>query len=212
VLPEGSRFPRTLAAVRIAALPMPLEWLQQPQSWHVPDEASLHVVAGARTDWFVDPQRSTEAALNAPALVGAAGGDYLLSARVTVDFAATYDAGVLVLHEREDLWAKLCFEYSPQRQPMVVSVVTRGVSDDCNSFVVDGTSVWLRIARLGPAFAFHASTDGERWILVRQFALDGAGASSVGFLAQSPTGEGCAVAFEQISYRAERLDDVRSGS
>ena len=36
---------------------------------------------------------------------------------MTVDFAATYDAGVLVLHERDDLGAKLCFEYSPQREP-----------------------------------------------------------------------------------------------
>ena len=202
---------RTLAAVRIAALPMPLRWLREPQSLDVPDEASLRVVAGGSTDWFVDPQRAADATMNAPALVGPSGGDFLLSARVTVDFAATYDAGVLVLHERDDLWAKLCFEYSPQREPMVVSVVTRGVSDDCNSFVVDGPSVWLRIARIGAAFAFHASTDGERWSLVRHFALDGDGEPSVGFLAQSPTGDGCAVAFERISYRAERLDDLRSG-
>ena len=198
--------------MRIAALPMPLRWLREPQSSRVPDEASLHVVAGARTDWFVDPQRSTEATVNAPALVGAPSGNYLLSARVTVDFAATYDAGVLMLHERDDVWAKLCFEYSPQGEPMVVSVVTRGVSDDCNSFVVDGPSVWLRIARIGPAFAFHASTDGDRWSFVRHFALGGAGEPSVGFAAQSPTGDGCAVAFERISYRAERLDDLRSGA
>jgi regulation of enolase protein 1 (concanavalin A-like superfamily) len=129
---------------------------------------------------------------------------------MTVDFAAAYDAGVLVLYERDDLWAKLCFELSPQGEPMVVSVVTRGVSDDCNSFVVDGRSVWLRIARIGTAFAFHASTDGERWRLVRHFALDGARDPSVGFLAQSPTGDGCAVAFEGISYRAETLGDLRS--
>lgn len=199
-------------AVRIAALPMPMWWLQEPQSWRVPDEASLNVVAGARTDWFVDPQRSTEATLNAPALIGTSSGDYLLCARVTVDFAATYDAGVLMLHESDDVWAKLCFEYSPQREPMVVSVVTRGVSDDCNSFVVDGASVWLRIARIGRAFAFHTSTDGERWNFVRHFALDGAREPSVGFSAQSPNGNGCAVAFERISYRAERLDDLRSGA
>src|SRR5262245_60600575 len=133
---------RPIVPVTIALLPMPLRWLQGPQSWHVPDEASLHVAAGPRTDWFVDPQRPTEATMNAPALVGPSSGDFLLSARVTVDFAATYDAGVLVLHERDDLWAKVCFEYSPDGEPMVVSVVTRGVSDDCNSFVVDGASVW----------------------------------------------------------------------
>jgi uncharacterized protein len=197
-------------AVRIDAVPMPLRWLREPERWNVADAASLRIDAGARTDWFVDPQEAAEATMNAPALVGPSAGDFLLSARVTADFAATYDAGVLVLHERDDLWAKLCFEYSPQREPMVVSVVTRGVSDDCNSFVVDGPSVWLRIARIGAAFAFHASTDGERWSLIRHFALDD-GEPSVGFLAQSPTGDGCGVVFERISYRAERLDDLRSG-
>ena len=94
---------------------------------------------------------------------------------------------------------------------MVVSVVTRGVSDDCNSFVVDGASVWLRIARIGAAFAFHASTDGVAWTFVRHFALEAAGDPSVGFAAQSPTGDGCAVTFERIAYQAERLGDLRSG-
>jgi uncharacterized protein len=178
----------------------------------VPDGASLRVTAGPRTDWFVDPQRSDEPKLNAPALVGDPSGDFLLSARVTVDFAATYDAGVLCLYAGDDAWAKLCFEYSPQREPMVVSVVTRVVSDDCNSFVVDAASVWLRIARIGPAFAFHASTDGVGWTFVRHFALEAAVEPSVGFAAQSPTGDGCAVTFERIAYRAERLGDLRSGA
>jgi hypothetical protein len=31
------------------------------------------------------------------------------------------------------LWAKLCFELSPQHQPMIVSVVTWGTSGDCNA-------------------------------------------------------------------------------
>jgi regulation of enolase protein 1 (concanavalin A-like superfamily) len=197
--------------VRIDAMPMPLRWLREPQSWSVPEGASLLVAAGPRTDWFVDPQRSSEPKLNAPALLGRSSGDLLLSARVTVDFAGTYDAGVLVVHESDDVWAKLCFEYSPQREPMVVSVVTRGVSDDCNSFVVDGATVWLRIARVGSAYAFHASTDGSKWSFIRHFALEPGGEPSIGFAAQSPTGDGCAVTFEQITYRAARLGDLRSG-
>jgi len=197
--------------VRIAALPMPLRWLRKPNSWSVPDGASLLVAAGPRTDWFVDPQRSAEPKLNAPALLGDSSGDFLLSARVTVDFAGTYDAGVLVVYDSDDVWAKLCFEFSPQREPMVVSVVTRDVSDDCNSFVVDGAAVWLRIARVGSAFAFHASTDGSNWSFVRHFALETGGETSIGFAAQSPTGEGCAVTFEQIAYEAARLGDLRSG-
>lgn len=196
--------------VRIDALPMPLRWLAEPQSWSTPDDGSLVITAGPDTDRFADPKRLAEPRTNAPALVGDPSGDFQLSARVTVDFAATYDAGVLILQASDSVWAKLCFEYSPQSRAMVVSVVTREVSDDCNSFVVDGTSVWLRIARVGRAFAFHASQDGGSWEFIRHFALD-AGNPSVGFAAQSPQGAGCTVAFEQISYAAKTLGDLRSG-
>ncbi len=190
---------------------MPLRWLTQPESWSVPDATSLLVAAGPRTDWFADPQLSRPPTLNAPALVGDSTSDFLLSARVTVDFGATFDAGVLALYASDRVWAKLCFEYSPQREPMVVSVVTRDVSDDCNSFVVEGASVWLRIARVGPAFAFHASTDGRSWSFIRHFALETGREPSVGFAAQSPTGEGCAVTFDRIAYETARLGDLRSG-
>ena len=78
-----------------------------------------------------------------PFTLFACGGDRDREAEAPTN-TATYDAGVLTLRRRDDLWAKLCFERSPQGEPMVVSVVTRGVSDDCNSFVVDGRSVWLR--------------------------------------------------------------------
>jgi hypothetical protein len=94
---------------------------------------------------------------------------------------------------------------------MIVSVVTRGVSDDCNSFAVAGGSVWLRIARLGPASAFHASTDGRRWELVRHFSLGESVEPAIGFEAQSPTGQGCNVTFDQVRFDARRLADLRSG-
>jgi len=172
--------------------------------------ASLSLTAGARTDLFVDPEGGPPN-LNAPRVVGRPDGDYQLSARVTVDFAATFDAGVLVLYADDGAWAKLCFEFSPQREPMVVSVVTRGVSDDANAFPVAGRRVWLRVSRLGGAHAFHASTDGSRWRFVRHFALEPADGLAVGFLAQSPEGSGCAVTFDEIAYRPERLTDLRSG-
>jgi regulation of enolase protein 1 (concanavalin A-like superfamily) len=172
--------------------------------------ASLSMTAGARTDLFVDPQGGPPM-LNAPCLLARPSGDYQLSARVTVDFAATYDAGVLALYAHEGAWAKLCFERSPQGEALVVSVVTSGVSDDANAFAVEGRQVWLRVSRLGPAHAFHASTDGAEWRFVRHFALEPADDLSVGFLAQSPTGQGCAVRFDQIVYRPERLADLRSG-
>jgi regulation of enolase protein 1 (concanavalin A-like superfamily) len=138
-------------------------------------------------------------------------GDFALSARVGVDFASTYDAGVLVLFRDESCWAKLCFERSPAGRPMVVSVVNQRVSDDCNHFAVAGSHMWFRIARGGDCFAFHTSSDGSEWQLVRYFGFDDQAGISVGFLAQSPTGEGCRVSFDEIRYEAGGLTDLRSG-
>jgi regulation of enolase protein 1 (concanavalin A-like superfamily) len=101
---------------------------------------------------------------------------------------------------------------APVAWSVVVSVVTRGVSDDCNSFEVDGNVVGLRVARLGQAFAFHASIDTETWRLVRYFALEPGAEPRIGFLAQSPRGEGCSVRFEEISFTPGRLADIRSGA
>jgi uncharacterized protein len=171
---------------------------------------SLAMTAGARTDLFVDPQGGPPA-LNAPRMVGRPAREYQLSARVSVDFSATYDAGVLVLYAHDGAWAKLCFERQPRGEAMVVSVVTRGVSDDANAFAVEGRQVWLRVSRLGAAHAFHASTDGATWQFVRHFALEPPDELAVGFLAQSPTGAGCAVQFDRIVYRPERLADLRTG-
>jgi regulation of enolase protein 1 (concanavalin A-like superfamily) len=159
---------------------------------------------------FVNPA-GTEVVLNAPRLVFAPEGDFMLSARVTVEFGATFDAGVLLLYAGERSWAKLCFEYSPQRQPMIVSVVTQGYSDDANAYVVAGNQTFLRIARLGRAFAFHASEDGASWQLIRNFTLEPAAQLAAGFVAQSPTGAGCTATFADIVYTPARLADLRSG-
>jgi uncharacterized protein len=198
-----------VAGVAIGSLPLELSWQREPVSFEA-DEASLRAEAGAQTDLFVDPGSGTEY-LNAPRLLGPVAGDFTLAARVGVEFRATFDAGVLLLLAHERAWAKLCLELSPDGKPTVVSVVTRGVSDDCNSFATDRNEVWLRIARLGTAFAFHASTDGTRWELVRHFALDPDLEPQVGFLVQSPLGGGCTAQFDEIVFAPVRLADIRSG-
>lgn len=189
---------------------MPMRWLALSAGWRA-EGSALELAAHPRTDWFVDPSGAREPSLDGVALVGDVAGDFTLSARVTVAFAATFDAGVLLLHVSDTVWAKLCFEYSPDGEPMVVSVVTRGRSDDANGFVVSGNTVWLRVARMGPALAFHASTDGADWKLVRHFTL-GDVELAAGFEAQSPTGEGCDVRFDDIRFEQRTLRDLRDGS
>jgi regulation of enolase protein 1 (concanavalin A-like superfamily) len=189
-----------------------------PEAWRRGEQNAVVVAAPAHTDFYVNPggeeSADAESMLNAVTLLGTPpDGDFQFSARVTVDFQAQYDAGVLFLWDSEKAWAKLCFEFSPADEPMVVSVVTVGVSDDANAFVVDGRTVWLRMARVGRVYAFHASTDGKKWAMVRVFSIgDGVPNHQIGFEAQAPTGDGCTATFDQIQFTRERLEDFRDGS
>jgi regulation of enolase protein 1 (concanavalin A-like superfamily) len=211
--------------LRVPGVPFPLA----PSSaglWRVDEAAgAVTVSAQPRTDIFIDPVSgpadagpgvavNAESMLNAATLLGEVPpGDFQLSARITVGFAATFDAGVLLLWHDERHWGKLCFEFSPAGEPMVVSVVCRGVSDDANAFTVPGRSVWLRVARVGRAYAYHASLDGKTWQMIRVFLLDDeTSRHRIGFEGQSPTGDGCSVTFDEIRFVPERLADLRDGS
>lgn len=202
---------RTAEQVGIPRVPVLLRWDGENASSYGTNEDGLVIEAGPNTDLFIDPRRCAET-LNAPHLLASAVGDFRLSARVRVDFGHTFDAGALLLWLNDRAWGKLAFELSPQGEPTVVSVVTRGTSDDCNAFTVEAPHVWLRVARTGPAYAFHASTDGEYWRLIRLFSLYASDTPSYGFSAQSPTGGGCAARFDAISYEPRGLVELRDGS
>lgn len=126
--------------------------------------------------------------------------------------SATFDAGMLQVDMNDDMWAKLCFEYSPQQRPTVVSVVTRGVADDWNSAQLEEDSVFLRITRRDAILAFHYSLDGRLWQLVRYFTLGNAPHLHLGLSAQSPDGGGCTAVFSQIRYALTAVIDLRSGA
>ncbi|WP_433127743.1 DUF1349 domain-containing protein [Micromonospora sp. CA-240977] len=202
----------------VPGMPSPLT--PSPEGlWRVDETTgAVTVAAQPRTDIFIDPSGGgVDAApvLNAATLLGdlPPEGDFQFSARVSVAFAATFDAGVLLLWRDERCWGKLCFEFSPEGEPMIVSVICRGVADDANAFVVADRSVWLRVSRAGRVYAYHASVDGRTWQLIRVFSFDGeTSGDRIGFAGQSPTGDGCGVTFDEVSFRPERLADLRDGS
>jgi uncharacterized protein len=209
---------------KLPGLPFPLVPDGTPACEVETTSGGLRLTGRAGSDLFIDPANdpaNDPAATAAPLmdagrLVGVPpAGDFTLSAKVTVGFASQFDAGVLLVHCSERRWAKLCFEYSPQSRPTAVTVVTRDWSDDSNSFEVDGNSLRLRITRSGRAWAFHASTDGSWWRLLRYFSLGEdpqKEPASVGFVAQSPTGKECTADFDDIVYRAGAPENLRDGS
>ena len=98
--------------------------------WRVDEAAgAVTVQAQPRTDIFIDPvggsagagagaALNAESTLNAVTLLGdVPEGDFQLSARVTVDFASAFDAGVLLIWLDDGHWGKLCFEFRPRASP-----------------------------------------------------------------------------------------------
>lgn len=193
-------------------LPCGLQWEIEPASCHI-DGASITVEAAGQTDHFIDPSGAVTALNGARAVTAAPTSNWQLSARVVADLSASFDAGVLILWSDERNFAKLCLERSPHGQAMIVSVVTREVSDDANAWDVVGDAAWLRISGLtNDTYAFHSSKDGSHWDLVRYFRLDGSRPMKYGISVQSPTGEGCSVTFEGLSLTRRSLTDLRDFS
>ena len=122
-------------SVRIPGIPAPLTWQGIPQTCRLSAEGVLSITSGVNTDWFIDPEGSYTTH-SASALLFPVKAPCQLKARVTMDGQATFDAGALVVYQSEQAWAKLALERSPQGQLTIVSVVTQGISDDCNSGTV----------------------------------------------------------------------------
>jgi regulation of enolase protein 1 (concanavalin A-like superfamily) len=196
----------------------PLLSLLEPQGmphpvWSI-EAGTLTMDAPPRSDLFVNPSGSDGDLPSLGRLVTSVDGDFMFSARVEADIHQFGDAGVLYVEYDEQLWFKLCLECTPKGEPSVVSVVTRGTSDDANSWILDRPYAYFRVSRRGPGFALHASTDGGDWTLVRHFGLGIPDTAhvKVGFLAQSPVGEGCRATFTEVSLVHATLADIRDGS
>ena len=192
----------------IPGLPAGLDWKNTPVSWNLDCKNVLTISSKAKSDWFVDPFDGT-VANNAPVLLFAPSPDYVvLCARVTVKFVTKWDAGAFMLMGDDHHWAKLSFELSPGGKPTLSTVVTRGVSDDCNSVSLPGDSVYLRIAKSDKTYVFYFSTDGKDWQILRVFSLDSDLPIRVGFESQSPAGSGAVAGFSDIAHDPHRISSI----
>jgi uncharacterized protein len=195
--------------LHMKAVPGPLEWKNRPASFDLHDD-SVTISSGPATDWYISPLDGDVSA-SAPILLFHPSGDFILTTKVTVDFKAKWDAGALFAYASDSVWAKFAFERSYYEESTIVTVVTRDVSDDCNSTVLHGNSVWLRMARVGQTLAFYASPDSSGWKLVRGFTFGSNADVRVGFEAQSPAGAGATAVFSDITYSPRTVQDVFRG-
>lgn len=189
----------------IEGLPGPLTWQHPPAQWKIDGGNALSITGGKKTNWFASPMGKGQID-NSSRLLFKPADDFVFSAKVTVGFHSQWDAGVLALYVNDELWAKLCLEMTVEKHPAIVSVVTRGLSDDNNSIAIQGNSVYLKVVKAGQAIFFYASQDGVKWSIIRAFSLGANPGLRVGFSSQSPVGDGCTSVFSEIHYLPQRVD------
>lgn len=171
----------------------------------------IRIQAPKKSDYFVDP-KTANPTCSAAFLYQDVCGDFVLRAHVHHDFIATYDACCLMAYESDTLWAKACFELSDFNTHTIVSVMTNERSDDGNGVNINEDCVWLQLARTDNVFTVHYSLDGVTFYMVRLTHLPMKKDIKVGFVAQSPLGDGGMRSFTQIHFEQTSLTDIRKGT
>jgi regulation of enolase protein 1 (concanavalin A-like superfamily) len=200
---------QTTNFLRLPFLPLPLFWENTPLKFHW-DSTHLVIESGGLTDMFRDPN-VTYNTDNAPKLLFVADSNFVLTASIHHVFTSKWDGGAIVLKADSLNWIKFCFEKDYTGQHRVVSVVTKGISDDCNSAPVPGNTVFYKVAKAGNVITLYYSLEGSHWFLIRHLVFDSATPLKVGFLAQSPTGKSCTVTFSNIHYSVRKIRDPYLG-
>ena len=195
--------------INIKSIPYTLEWDNQPLSYEIKNDV-LTIVAGYKTDMFRDPN-VTYNTDNAPKLLFTAHSNFVISTSIEHSFAHKWDGGAIVLIQDSLNWIKFCFEKDYTGARRVVSVVTKEISDDCNSIEIKSNKVFFKVSKADNVITLYCSEDTKKWLLVRHLQFNGTKQFKIGFLAQSPTAKKCEVKFSNIKYESKKIKDPYLG-
>ena len=196
-------------SVRINSIPYGMFWENKAEKFSL-NNNEMVMVAGEKTDMFRDPN-VTYNTDNAPKLLFRPDNDFILIASIEHSFSSKWDGGAIVLKQDSLNWIKFCFEKDYTGAKRVVSVVTKNISDDCNSVEIKTNKVFYKLAKADNVITLYYSPDGKKWFLIRHLQFDTDKHLTLGFLAQSPTGKKCEVKFSNISYQAKKIKDPYLG-
>lgn len=186
------------------------QWMNTPEKFEVSD-GSLRVTASEGSDFFNNPEDGKRTA-TAPLLYREIQGDFVATAQVKPDFSSMWNAAALMVYIDSVNWVKFAFENSDATGKSIVTVVTRGNSDDANGAILDGRdSIWLRMIRKGDTYAMHWSEDGKKYKMARLSSLPYKDAVKIGMEAQSPVGKSAEHEFLLFSLEQKTVNDLRKG-
>ena len=205
----NSKTKAQIDSIRINSIPYGMFWENKAEKFSATNNEMI-MIAGEKTDMFRDPN-VTYNTDNAPKLLFRPDNDFILIASIEHSFSSKWDGGAIVLKQDSLNWIKFCFEKDYTGAKRVVSVVTKNISDDCNSVEIKTNKVYYKLAKADNVITLYYSLEGKKWFLIRHLQFDTDKNLTLGFLAQSPTGKKCEVKFSNISYRAKRINDPYLG-
>ena len=196
--------------LHIKSIPYVLSVFNSPIDIEIRNDSVVKMIAPGKTNLFNSPGGDYYKQ-DAPMLLFHPDRNFLFSVKVDADLKEVYDVAALVLYQNNDVWAKLCFENSVNKEATVVSVVTKRYSDDCNSTKISQKYIYLAVSKRGNEFSFHYSTDNKNWNLVRHFRIDfDEHELMVGFAVHGSRGKRFSAEFSNIKYSDKALGNMRT--
>lgn len=196
-------------SVSVKFIPQKLYWENKPLSF-IKQPGGFTIIAGEKTDMFRDPN-VTYNTDNAPKLLFRPDDDFVLTTAIEHPFATKWDGGAVLLKADSLNWIKFCFEKDYKGKRRVVTVVTKNISDDCNSAEIYSNKIYYKLAKADNVITMYYSTNGKNWLLIRHLQFDTPNGFEIGFLSQSPLGKKCTVKFSEITYKAKKIKDPYAG-
>lgn len=196
----------------IDSISYPMIFMNEPSDFEIYGDNHFSITAPPKSDIFISPDGNYRTDLS-PRLVFKPDSDFILTAKIKPELREKWDAGVLILYNDAEHFAKFCFENDFNKQARVVSVVCNERADDCNSMIINENYVYFRIigSTKNTTFNFYYSTDKEDWFPIRSFNLLETDNLQIGFSAQSPVGEGCKVEFSEVELQERKPIDFWKG-
>ena len=187
-----------------------LQWVNEPAEYSIRN-GELFVTATKGTDFFINPEDLNNSA-SAALLFKEVTGDFVAITCVSPDLSSVWNAGGLLVLIDDENWIKFVFEYSDATGPSIVTVTTRGVSDDANGIrLTEHSKIWLKLVRKGNIYAMHWSEDGITYKMARLSAMSPADSVKIGLEAQCPVGESARHTFQHFSIESKTVQDLRKG-
>nr|WP_315400453.1 DUF1349 domain-containing protein [uncultured Duganella sp.] len=187
-----------------------LGWHCEPARWRIDREAGcLRVHPDAGTDFWQRTHYGFQVD-NGHFLHLRAGGDFVLTTKVTSRPAHQYDQAGLMVRLSPGCWLKTSVEFEPDGDNRLGVVVTNGHYSDWSTqpLAKDIDTVWLRVRAEDNDCIVESSLDGAQWTQMRMAHLHqraGADAVDCGLYACSPKQAGFEAGFAFLSFVPGRI-------